>query len=107
MCPKRSLRARGAALASPRWPKHRNRGTRARSMFTTKLDGAFKSGSGLPESKQEKRVKLEIAELKAMDTPPKWTSVRAIGGPAQRKQRPARSNQRRRPNYNSHCATRS
>ena len=49
-------------------------------MFTTKLDGAFKSGSGLPESKAEKRVKLEIAELKAMDTPPKWTSSALLEG---------------------------
>ena len=40
------------------------------------LAGAFTSSGGmLPETKAEKREKAEIAELKAFDAPPKWSST--------------------------------
>jgi hypothetical protein len=46
----------------------------SRKNMRSALAGAFASGSGLPETKQERREKQEIAELKAFDATPKWAS---------------------------------
>ena len=46
-----------------------------------KLAGAFASGGGgLPQTKQEKRVAAEIAEIQAFDSMPKWASAGLLSG---------------------------